>query len=84
MKKIRTWILVANGARARIVLNDGPGRGIAPGPDKEFVGPHAKNREIVSDKPGRAFDSARQGRHAMEPRTDPQVHEQREFHAKLA
>jgi len=84
MKLIRTWILIADGARARILLNEGPGRGVKPGPDKEFEGVNVPSREIVSDKPGRAFDSAGQGRHSMEPRTDPHEHEQRAFHHRLA
>lgn len=85
MKRIKTWILIADGARARIVLNDGPGRGIKPGPDKEFEGVNAPTREIVSDRPGRAFDSSGLGgRHSMEPRTDPHEHEQRLFHQRIA
>lgn len=84
MKRIKTWILVADGARARILLNDGPGRGVKPGPDKEFEGLNAPSREIVSDKPGRTFDSGGQGRHSKEPRTDPHEHEQRAFHHRLA
>lgn len=84
MKRIRTWILVADGARARIVLNDGPGRGVKPGPNKEFYGHNAPDREIVTDRPGRAFDSAGQGRHAMEPRSDPHEQAQRHFHHELA
>ncbi|MHA1600543.1 MAG: host attachment protein [Alphaproteobacteria bacterium] len=84
MKRIMTWILIADGARARIVLNDGPGRGVRPGPDKDFEGMNAPSREIVSDKPGRSFDSAGQGRHSMEPHTDPHEHEQRTFHHRLA
>lgn len=84
MKPIKTWILIADGARARIVLNDGPGHGIKPGPDKEFEGVNLPDRDIVSDRPGRAFDSAGQGRHAMEPRSDPHAHEQRKLHHVLA
>lgn len=84
MKRIKTWILIADGARARIVLNDGPGRGVKPGPDQEFAGVNAPTREIVSDRPGRAFDSVGQGRHSMEPRTDPHDHEQRSFHHRIA
>ena len=85
MKRIKTWILIADGARARIVLNDGPGRGIKPGPDKEFEGVNAPNRDIVSDRPGRAFNSSGSGgRHGMEPRTDPHEHEQRSFHHRIA
>lgn len=84
MKPIKTWILVADGARARIFLNDGPGRGVKPGPKKEFHGVNLPDRDIVSDRPGRAFDSAGQGRHAMAPRSDPREHEQRRMHHELA
>jgi len=85
MKRIKTWILIADGARARILLNDGPGRGVKPGPDKEFEGVNALSREIGSDRPGRSFDSSGLGgRHSMEPRTDPHEHEQRAFHHRLA
>jgi protein required for attachment to host cells len=85
MKRILTWILIADGARARIVLNDGPGRGVKPGPDQEFEGDNAPSREIGSDRPGRTFDSSGLGgRHSMEPRTDPHQHEQRTFHHRIA
>lgn len=79
MKPVKTWILIADGTRARIAINDGPGRGVRPALDMEFHGVNAANRVIMSDRPGRTFDSAGQGRHAMEPRTDPQTHEQRSF-----
>jgi len=85
MKRIKTWILIADGARARIALNDGPGRGVKPGPDKEFEGINAPTRDIVSDRPGRTFDSSGLGgRHSKEPRTDPHEHEQQVFHHRLA
>lgn len=84
MKKVTTWILVADGSRARVLLNEGPGRGVERTPVHEFDGPHMENREIMADRPGRAFDSAGQGRHAMERPTDPKEHEQHEFHRAVA
>lgn len=84
MKPIKTWILIADGARARIVVNDGPGHGIEREPEKEFEGVNAPDRDLVSDKPGRSFDRAGQGRHGMEPRSSPHEHEQRVFHHELA
>ena len=38
-----------------------------------------RERDIVSDRPGRAFDSRGGGRHAMEPRTAARAHEKRRF-----
>lgn len=84
MKPVKTWILVADGARARIYLNDGPGHGI-----KE-ISQHASqqamkpSRDIDADRPGRTFNSAGEGRHAMEPPTDAKRHAKQEFAAELA
>lgn len=78
-QKIVTWIVVADGARARIFVNEGVGKGVSELADRAFVGSRRLNQEIQADRPGRAFDSAGQGRHAMEPKTDPQRHAEREF-----
>lgn len=71
MKPVRTWILVADGARARVLENTGPGKGISEVPGMEFADEALRNREIMSDRPGRSFESADQSRHAMEPPSDP-------------
>ena len=71
MKPTRTWILVADGARARVLENTGPGKGVSEVPGMEFEQEAKSNREIMSDRPGRSFESADQSRHAMEPPTDP-------------
>lgn len=84
MKPIKTWILIADGARARILLNEGPGRGVKPALDREFHGTNAPGREIMADRPGRTFDSGGEGRHAMEPHTNPREAEKRSFHHDLA
>ena len=65
MKPVRTWILIADGARARIVKNTGPGRGVEADTKLVFRNGHHKLQEIMADKPGRAFDSVGKGRHAM-------------------
>jgi len=69
-KKITTWILIADGARARILCFEGPGKGLTPALDREFATSHAPTREIGEDRPGRTFESADGARHAMEPRVD--------------
>ena len=67
-KKKTTWVLVADGARARIfiknhtVLNDAIGQG--------YVGENLKDSEHAPDKPGRAYESSNPTRHAYQPRTD--------------
>lgn len=85
MRPIITWIVVADGVRARLFANTGVGKGIAPILDREFVGTNLPNREIGSDQPGRTFDRAGVGgRHRMEPPTDPHRHEKRVFAHEMA
>ena len=36
MKKKVTWIIVADGSRARVLANDGPGKGLRPAIAGEF------------------------------------------------
>lgn len=84
MKPTITWILIADSARARIFFNDGPGQGIKLLSDKVIRHPTPPGREIMSDRPGRTFDSVGGGRHAKEPRTDPRKVEKRSFTHELA
>lgn len=79
MKPVRTWILVADGARALIAANTGPGKGIERPLEAEFSNDPKANRDIQADRPGRSFDSGGEGRHAMAPRTDPHEHQKEEF-----
>lgn len=74
-----TWILVADGARARVFASAGPGKGITELPDRSFAGSRERTRDLGSDRPGRSFDSLGLGRHAMAPPTDPHRHAEREF-----
>lgn len=79
MKPTVTWILIADAAQARIARNDGPGHGITLAYDETFHGRNVAGRDIMADRPGRAFDSAGQGPHAMEPHSDPREVEKRRF-----
>lgn len=85
MRPVITWIVVADGVRARLFVNRGVGKGIEPILDREFVGSNLPTREIGTDQPGRTFDSAGVGsRHAMEPPTDPQRYQKRLFARNMA
>lgn len=75
----KTWALVINGARCRIV------RGV-PARDTDaltelVLRSESRNlRDIMSDKPGRSFASKGGGRRsAMEYASDPVVEDQKEF-----
>lgn len=84
MKPTHTWILVADAGRARIFANHGVGKGLSEVTEGEQVNPLPKTREIGSDKPGRSFDSAGEGRHAMAPRVDWHEQAKEEFARDLA
>ncbi len=53
MKNTTTWALIADGARAHIVLSEGPDQGLRPALDHDFAAPHGYDRDAGTDKPGR-------------------------------
>lgn len=75
----KTWIVVADGARARAFRLMDHGRELDPAWDYELAGSRQESRDIASDRPGRTFDRAGEGRHAKEPPTDPARYEQERF-----
>jgi len=81
---MRTWVVVADSSRARIFLAESP---VAPLAEiKAFENPQGRmhDRDITSDLPGRSFDSMGNGRHAMEPHTDPRHELVVEFARQIA
>ena len=84
MKPVRTWIVIADGARARIVKNAGPGRGVESDSNLVFRSEHRKLQEIMADRPGRGFDSVGKGRHAMTDGADAVREDERHFLQSLA
>lgn len=77
--KKKVWVLVADGARARIFTKQY--RKLTNAMGQDFVADNLKDTEALPDKPGRAFESANSARHAYEPRND--WHEyQKELFAK--
>ncbi len=83
MKPVTTWILLADGTRAHVVCNTGPGKGLQEVPGMEFEGDNFRSGDVLADRPGRTFDSAGVGRHAMEPHSDPQREAKRSFAADM-
>lgn len=85
MKVRRTWVLVADGARARIVrqmmARTGEGEAVD---DLVFEAEHKRPGEIMADRPGRAFASEGARRSAMEYHSDPEREEEARFAATLA
>lgn len=79
MKPVRTWILIANGAHAHIVLNDGPGHGVKGLKGLEFARGRIADTDKTPDRQGRTFDSHGTGRHAKEPANHPERLDERKF-----
>ncbi|BCX17967.1 MAG: host attachment protein [Geminicoccaceae bacterium] len=79
------WVVVADGARARIFQGD-PKVGGLELVMPELVGrAREKGTELLADRPGRSVDSSHVGnRHAMEPSTDPKEVEKERFARELA
>lgn len=82
--KQRTWILIADGGRARVLESVGSKARL-----REVVGlvelqDLPASRDIGDDKPGRSFDSVGGHRHAIEPRSDPHRELKRDFATHLA
>jgi protein required for attachment to host cells len=77
-------IVVADKVRARLFRADKP---LGPITEiEDFTHPESRlpARELLSDAHGRAFDSAGQGRHAMETDVDPRRQEALRFATELA
>ena len=70
MKRPVTWILIADGSRAKVFKVAGKGK---IEEKDEMAAAHPPTRDLVSDRPGRTFDSLGDGRHAKEPPTDAHV-----------
>ncbi len=78
-KAVVTWVLVADGARARIFESHGHAGTLTPAFDFESASSQAPSRAIASDKAGRTFAGSGQGHHAKQPTTDPHEYEKVRF-----
>lgn len=83
MKPTTTWILIADGGRARLFANRGPGKGIEP-LDETLTADHRPTHEIVEDRLGRTYESKGAARHAIAPHSDPHRELKRRFAVSLA
>ena len=84
MKATTTWILIADGARARVFLNDGPGKGLKPAIPEELSADLPKTREVISDRPGSKSGPGAGTSHGFAPREDWQQFEKRRFAGGIA
>lgn len=78
-----TWVMVANSTIARFFEVEKSG---ALKEIESFVHPESRMhaRDLVSDRPGRSYESATVARHAIEPRTSPKEVEENEFAKQIS
>jgi protein required for attachment to host cells len=84
MKSTKTWILIADGARARVLENDGPGKGLIAIDRLVLHGDHAATHDIVDDREGRTHSSHGPRRSAIDANTNPHRELKRTFAHQLA
>ena len=80
----KIWVLVADSGRARLFQAEGTIGALQERTDLVMPTSRLQEQELVSDRPGRAFDSVGEGRHAMEPPTPAKEVESGRFAAELA
>jgi len=81
----KTWVLVADGARARIFVQDSVGMELTPVLAEKDDQSRLPTRDIGTDKPGRTQERVADGsRHAMAPRVDWHEFEKELFAKKMA
>jgi protein required for attachment to host cells len=80
----RTWILVADSARARALEWGGLDSALMPVEGFDFRYHHQHGRDLVTDRPGRVHESASVTRHAIEPHVDPVRQTEQRFAATVA
>ena len=84
MKEQRTWVLIADGASARVLLFHPSGKRLERVAGLEFEGDHRRTSELVQDRQPRTHNSADTRRSAIEGRTDPHRKLKSEFAVRLA
>jgi len=83
-KKLTTWVVLADGARARVLENTGPGTGLVELEEWESAEARKPTRELGTERPGRVHESATESRHAIAPHSDWHEMEKANFAGDLA
>lgn len=78
------WVVIANRSFAEIFEIIGSGKQIKPVYRLEFPEGREKSFDILSDRPGRSFNSVGANRHALGTAVDPHAHEQQVFAKQIA
>ena len=77
MKAIVTWVLVADGAEAKVFEHGGPGKGLIPVKGLHFSEEPLKAQDINSDRPGRHGGGGVGSRSGLDKSDPVQIREER-------
>ncbi|WP_295798165.1 host attachment protein [uncultured Microbulbifer sp.] len=80
----KSWVLVANHTQARLFEAENRAGALREIETMVYPEGRMKRQELVSDSPGRAFDSQGQGRHAMSWHTDSRKQGEKKFARDIA
>lgn len=83
MKTKTTWVLIADGGRARILQSTGAGR-LEPVAGMHFTHELPPTHDLVSDRQTRSFESVGHTRHPVSTGLDPHRKEKEKFAIELA
>lgn len=78
------WVVVANTTVARILSAAGPTEPLVERECLSHTAGRLRDHELVSDRPGRTFDSHGPGRHSMESQVGPKEEEAIRFADQIA
>ena len=84
MKPLRTWVLIADGARAHILENSGAEHALALVDGMSFTSDHSATHELVDDALGRSGSAQGNVRSAGESRSDPHRNLKAKFAKQLS
>ncbi|SEQ01950.1 Protein required for attachment to host cells [Devosia sp. YR412] len=82
MKKTVTWVLIADGAQARVLEHHGPGKGLKQVEGLDWAIEPLQAQDIVSDRPGSKSGTGTHG--GFEAKTDPVAYRETEFVKSVA
>ena len=82
-KTIKSWIAIADSAKARIYSTSGSGLKLKLVGELDSGAARRLTQDLVSDRPGRSFSSAGPRRSSIEPHSDPQNMEKHKFVKEL-
>lgn len=82
--KNRRWIVVADGGSARLLALAADGTSLETLHEMTSPDMHRKTHDLVTDGPGRSFESSGVARHAIAAKTDPHEQSKEEFITEVA